>query len=558
MNKAFYFMKELLKDFGGIAMVFGLGTGVSAQTPEEFYNRGDGYMAKGDWDSAINAFTQGIRLNAEYIDAYNSRGYAYYCKADFDRAIADLNRVITLDPAHFAAYNLRGLSYYGKKDVPRAIADFAQSIKIYPDWADPYFNRGRVYYAENQYDAAITDFTQTIKLNPKHDSAYALRGDSYRKKGQYDAAITDSNEAVRLSPNYAFAYAVRGSAYRLKGQMDQAKADLEKALSLDATLQWAKEELQAIRGNSNTASTGANSADSAGFYPANGHRYEAVNQTLTWTEAEAEAKRRGGHLATITSAEEQKFIENLIAKNGSKNVYWIGGYRDGNRWNWVDSSSFTYTNWAPDEPNNSGGKEDKLEMWGTPPANKAGFPARYDTVRQLGQWNDSTNDSLNSGDTWAKNLGFIIEWETADLANYSGMYTIVNKNGLVLDVSGGSKDNGAEIMSFQGHGGSNQVFRFERLNDGSYTITALHSGKALEVLGAGKQNEARIGQNEYTGQANQRWYVIQCDNEYFKIINVNSGKCIDIPGNKKEPGLRLWQYQDNGTDAQRFKLIPMQ
>ena len=56
----------------------------------------------------------------------------------------------------------------------------------------------------------------------------------------------------------------------------------------------------------------------------NGHYYMAVDGTFTWIEADTAAKAIGGHLATITSAEENAFIYGLC--NGN---YWLGAYLKG-------------------------------------------------------------------------------------------------------------------------------------------------------------------------------------------------------------------------------------
>ena len=57
----------------------------------------------------------------------------------------------------------------------------------------------------------------------------------------------------------------------------------------------------------------------------NGHRYEVVvvPEGITWLDAKAAASARGGYLATLTSAEENRFVWSLIAnqpRNGNANT----------------------------------------------------------------------------------------------------------------------------------------------------------------------------------------------------------------------------------------------
>ena len=78
----------------------------------------------------------------------------------------------------------------------------------------------------------------------------------------------------------------------------------------------------------------------------------------TWQEAESNAGKLGGHLATINDAEENIFLMNNFASHESKSSggpdFWIG-YSDAeeeSEWAWVDEGKSTYTNWLNDSPSN--------------------------------------------------------------------------------------------------------------------------------------------------------------------------------------------------------------
>ena len=130
----------------------------------------------------------------------------------------------------------------------------------------------------------------------------------------------------------------------------------------------------------------------------NGHYYKIYLDDLDWDEARQECIKLGGHLATITDEEEQKFIEGL---NSGKKDLWIGGFLDTENyeWRWVTEEAFDYTNWGEGEPNNSSNvksNETKIAVW------------PY-------SWNDLNPTS------WEQS-GYICEWDSfADiLAEASG------------------------------------------------------------------------------------------------------------------------------------------
>ena len=126
---------------------------------------------------------------------------------------------------------------------------------------------------------------------------------------------------------------------------------------------------------------------------------------MTWHEAKAFCERLGGHLATITSAREQQFVQNLI-KDGSKNQYWLGAtdeVREGD-WRWVTGEGWGYTNWLVGEPANTGGIEHYLQI------------IRSVDGLNFGVWNDimvNNNPPWNTFSLWLpSSIGLICEWDS--------------------------------------------------------------------------------------------------------------------------------------------------
>jgi len=133
----------------------------------------------------------------------------------------------------------------------------------------------------------------------------------------------------------------------------------------------------------------ATASKSAVVFAGNGHRYEVINKSMTWTKAKEDCEKRGGYLATITSKEEQEFIKDLIKKSKAAS-YWLGGYREDKDWKWVTGETFSFTNWLPGQPDNTGGHENYLMC-----------------VKQ-GQWNDNPNINSAYGNS---SFGYICEWD---------------------------------------------------------------------------------------------------------------------------------------------------
>ena len=88
-------------------------------------------------------------------------------------------------------------------------------------------------------------------------------------------------------------------------------------------------------------------------------KYQIIEQSKTWSAAKTYCENLGGHLVTITSADEMTTISNLIGSSHPN--YWIGATDEAveGTWKWVTGEAWSYTNWYSGEPNNSSGNEDQ-------------------------------------------------------------------------------------------------------------------------------------------------------------------------------------------------------
>ena len=62
---------------------------------DEATRQGNLLRDKGDFDGAIAAYTEAIRLNPQNAQSYSGRGLAYLRKGEWDKAIADFTEAIS-------------------------------------------------------------------------------------------------------------------------------------------------------------------------------------------------------------------------------------------------------------------------------------------------------------------------------------------------------------------------------------------------------------------------------------------------------------------------------
>jgi hypothetical protein len=126
----------------------------------------------------------------------------------------------------------------------------------------------------------------------------------------------------------------------------------------------------------------------------NGHWYELIFESMSWDQAKAASETYiidgvSGHLATITSADENAFLVNTFLPGQSGRGFWLGGFqlpgqsRTDEGWQWVTGETWDYENWwlgnVVPEPNDwpGMGVEDSQEDY-------MGF-----SHESFGQWNDT-------------------------------------------------------------------------------------------------------------------------------------------------------------------------
>ncbi|KAI1455441.1 carbohydrate-binding module family 13 protein [Annulohypoxylon moriforme] len=110
--------------------------------------------------------------------------------------------------------------------------------------------------------------------------------------------------------------------------------------------------------------------------------------------------------------------------------------------------------------------------------------------------------------------------------------------GSALDLSQGGKDNGTPVIGYQYHGGNNQRWKLEKVDQGTawptWIIRNVQAETNLDLYNGGKDNGTKItgwgGATTNNTNAHQLWRLVTADDlgRVFMIQNVGTGTYVDL------------------------------
>lgn len=120
------------------------------------------YFRKKQYDHALKAYQESIKLDPGIAKTYNNLGALYLTifikNHDMqmrEQAINAFNQALELDPKLVSALNGRGSAYKFSNRVRDALKDWNKVIAIKPGFTDAYFNIGITYLQINQKQEAL-------------------------------------------------------------------------------------------------------------------------------------------------------------------------------------------------------------------------------------------------------------------------------------------------------------------------------------------------------------------------------------------------------------------
>ena len=98
---------------------------------------GSSAMMKNNLDTALNKFTEAIKLDPSWAEAWNKRATVLYLMGKYDLSQADIDKVLMIEKRHFGALAGQGLVQTALKNYQKAIDSFIEAHKVHPFMKSP-------------------------------------------------------------------------------------------------------------------------------------------------------------------------------------------------------------------------------------------------------------------------------------------------------------------------------------------------------------------------------------------------------------------------------------
>lgn len=201
---------------------------------EGYFGRGTAYNELHENQKALADYNRSIEI-APNPETYNNRGKTNFELQNFSAALADFNKAIQVDKNDTTAYINRGKIYFALRQFENGLADFNRAVELEPQNFLPYVQRAAAFYALGDLDSALEDLNAAINLNPQNFEAYSYRGEVFSNLRNFSAALQDFNKAIELNPNEGETFYLRGKVYQALGDTKNSRADFATAEKLGYT-----------------------------------------------------------------------------------------------------------------------------------------------------------------------------------------------------------------------------------------------------------------------------------------------------------------------------------
>ena len=165
-------------------------------------------------------------------------------------AVAELNKIDKILPGKYYVKFYLGSCHIALDNPKLALEHFEEALNMEPNEQDVpsiYSYMGVALKDMGEYRKALDVLEKGEQLDQERTDIYNLMGFCHFMLKEHEAAIENFKQVIHLDPSSAIDYANIASNYRDMGQTSKAIRYYEMALTLDASIEFARENLAKLK-----------------------------------------------------------------------------------------------------------------------------------------------------------------------------------------------------------------------------------------------------------------------------------------------------------------------
>ncbi|MEE4364563.1 MAG: tetratricopeptide repeat protein [Desulfotignum sp.] len=239
-------------------------------------------------------------------------GVLQFKQGEYQQAVDTFTDLIKLFPQNADAFKNRGVAHMKLEKFDDAIADFESAKKISPTLKGVYSNLGVIWYYRENYEKAIENYNSEIEITPDNAVAYFNRALCMTKLGETENAISDLTAAISISPDFYWAICYKADLLAHTGRVEEAIALYETAIEKDRENTYAIEKLARLQDTAtDAAGEGALAASAQGADQLEASRHAGDENTEAGSDTPLYTLQAGAFLNQENAQHlKEKLIEN--------------------------------------------------------------------------------------------------------------------------------------------------------------------------------------------------------------------------------------------------------
>lgn len=180
MNKGYFFCAVLF---------------ACSQGPDQ---SGASYFEAGEYQKAVDQYTEELKANTDNATALYNRGRAYEELGKGAMAAKDFEKIVKLDPQNINAYLSLAKLSYNQHEYSKVLIYANAALKVNENSSKAHFLAARGAHQLGYFDQALESYNSAININDSFGEAYLYRGALKIGLSKAGSACKDFLTAKRL------------------------------------------------------------------------------------------------------------------------------------------------------------------------------------------------------------------------------------------------------------------------------------------------------------------------------------------------------------------------